>query len=197
MLLGCQGYWQAVEVYLIGRERFQAGVRPDGVIELQVAADAVLVGVDTFAVNVEQNDGRTETRRFTFFHPLERLDKQRQWKVLRCFAEIESEPAMGNKTAYEPRIYIGSLAPGADSINRAVRSRWTVENRLNWAIDVSFNDHQMRSRTEAAAHHLAVLKDITLNLMRLDPFNRKGAVKTRRTIAAAFDRYRTQLLGFK
>jgi hypothetical protein len=39
LLLGCHRLWQAVEVYLIGRERFQAGVRPDGVIELQVAAD--------------------------------------------------------------------------------------------------------------------------------------------------------------
>jgi len=39
LFLGCHGFWQAVEVYLIGGERFQAGVRPDGVIELQVAAD--------------------------------------------------------------------------------------------------------------------------------------------------------------
>ena len=39
MFLGCHGFWQAVEVYLIGRERFQAGVRPDGVVELQVAGD--------------------------------------------------------------------------------------------------------------------------------------------------------------
>jgi len=39
LFLGCHGFWQAVEVSLIGRERFQAGVRPDGVTELQVAAD--------------------------------------------------------------------------------------------------------------------------------------------------------------
>jgi hypothetical protein len=37
--LGCHGFWQAVEVYLIGRLRFQAGVRSNGVIELQVSAD--------------------------------------------------------------------------------------------------------------------------------------------------------------
>ena len=39
LLLGCHGFWQAVEVYLIGRERFQAGVGSDGVVELQVEAD--------------------------------------------------------------------------------------------------------------------------------------------------------------
>jgi hypothetical protein len=39
LFLGCHWFWQAVEVYLIGRERFQAGVRADGVVELQIAAD--------------------------------------------------------------------------------------------------------------------------------------------------------------
>jgi hypothetical protein len=39
LFLGCHGFWQAVEVYLIGRLRFQAGVWPDGVVEVDVAAD--------------------------------------------------------------------------------------------------------------------------------------------------------------
>ena len=34
MLLGCHGFWQAVEVYLIGRLRFQAGVWSVGVVQL-------------------------------------------------------------------------------------------------------------------------------------------------------------------
>ena len=37
--LGCQGFWQAVEVYRIGRERLQAGMRTDGVVELDVLPD--------------------------------------------------------------------------------------------------------------------------------------------------------------
>ena len=37
--LCCQGFWQAVAVYLIGRERFQAGMRTDGVVELDVLPD--------------------------------------------------------------------------------------------------------------------------------------------------------------
>src|ERR1019366_3818508 len=38
VVLGCQGILQAVEVYLIRRECFQAGVGSDGVVKLQVAA---------------------------------------------------------------------------------------------------------------------------------------------------------------
>ena len=37
--LGCQEFWHAVEVDLIGREPIQAGVRSDGIVKLQVATD--------------------------------------------------------------------------------------------------------------------------------------------------------------
>ena len=53
----------------------------------------------------------------------------------------------------------------------------------------------MRARTGHAAHNLAVLKHITLNLIRLDPIKRKGGIKARRFIAAVSDLYRAQLLG--
>jgi len=53
----------------------------------------------------------------------------------------------------------------------------------------------MRARTKAAAHNLADLKHLTLNLIRLDPVKRKGGIKARRLIAATSDLYRAQLLG--
>lgn len=62
-------------------------------------------------------------------------------------------------------------------------------------MDVVFADDQMRARTGHAAHNLAVLKHITLNLIRLDPVKRKGGIKARRLIAATSDLYRAQLLG--
>jgi hypothetical protein len=42
----------------------------------------------------------------------------------------------------------------------------------------------MRARTKHAAHNLAVLKHMTVNLIRLDPIPRKGGIKLRRLIAA-------------
>ena len=62
-------------------------------------------------------------------------------------------------------------------------------------MDVAFADDQMRARTGHAAHNLAVLKHITLNLIRLAPVQRKGGIKARRLIAATSDLYRAQLLG--
>ena len=64
-------------------------------------------------------------------------------------------------------------------------------------MDVAFADDQMRARTGHAAHNLAVLKHITLNLIRLDPIPRKGGIKVRRLIAATSDEYREQLFGLR
>ena len=147
--------------------------------------------------SVEKNHGRIESRRCTVFDQLECLDKPQQWKGLRSFAVLESERTIGNKTTQERRLYISSLDPDAERISQAIRSHWAVENRLHWVMDVSFNDDQMRARTKAAAHNLAVLKRITLNLIRIDPVKRKGSIKTRRIIAATSDRYRAELLGLK
>jgi len=150
-----------------------------------------------FAQTVEKDHGRIETRRCTVFDQLECLNNPQQWKGLRSFIVLESERIIGDKTTLEQRMYISSLAPDPKRILHAIRAHWSVENRSHWVMDVSFNDDQMRARTKAAAHNLAVLRHITLNLIRLDPIKRKGGIKARRFIAAASDRYRAELLGLK
>ena len=148
-----------------------------------------------FAQTVDKDHGRLETRRCYVFEQLQCLDRPRQWKGLRCFVVLESERTIGDQTTRQQRFYLSSLAPDAQPIARTIRSHWAIENRLHWCMDVCFNDDLMRARTKAAAHNLAVLKHITLNLIRLDPIKRKGGVKARRLIAATSDLYRAQLLG--
>jgi predicted transposase YbfD/YdcC len=147
------------------------------------------------AESVEKNHGRIEQRRCFVFDQLDCLHKPQQWPDLKCFAVIESERTIKGTTTHEQRLYISSLAPDAIAINSAVRQHWSVENSLHWCMDVIFADDQMRARSGHAAHNLAVLKHITLNLIRLDPVQRKGGIKTRRLIAASSDLYRAQLLG--
>jgi len=60
---------------------------------------------------------------------------------------------------------------------------------------VIFDDNPMRVRSKYSAQNLALLKHITLNLIRLDPIQRKSGVKARRLIAATPDTYRAGLLG--
>jgi len=149
----------------------------------------------SFAETVEKDHGRLETRRCYVFDQLECLDKPYRWQGLRSFAVLESERTIGDNTTHEQRFYISILAADAQTITNAVRSHWSIENRLHWCMDVSLNGDQVRARTNVAAHNLVVLRHITLNLIRPDPVKRKGGIKARRLIAATSDLDRAQLLG--
>jgi predicted transposase YbfD/YdcC len=149
----------------------------------------------SFWESVEKDHGRLETRRCYAFAQLDCLYKAQQWPELKSFVVIDSERSLPGKTTRERRLYISSLAADAQRIAQAVRAHWSIENRLHWCMDVIFQDDQMRARTGHAAHNLAVLKHITLNLIRLDPVKRKGGIKARRLIAATSDTYRAELLG--
>lgn len=149
----------------------------------------------TVSESVEKDHGRIEQRRCFAFDQLDCLYKPEQWPNLRSFAVIEAQRTIRGKTSVEYRYYISSLPADAERIGNAVRQHWAVENRLHWCMDVAFADDQMRARTGHAAHNLAVLKHITMNLIRLDPTPRKGGIKVRRLIAATSDSYRAHLFG--
>lgn len=148
-----------------------------------------------FFESIEKDHGRIEHRRCFVFDQLDCLYNAAQWPNLKSFVVIETERTLKGKTSVEQRLYITSLAPDAERAARAIRQHWAVENKLHWCMDVAFADDQMRARTGYAAHNLAALKQLTLNLIRLDPVPRKGGIKVRRLIAATSDDYRAHLLG--
>lgn len=149
----------------------------------------------TATETVEKDHGRLETRHCFAFDQLNCLHRAEQWPDLKSFAVIESERLVKGKKTLERRFYISSLPADATRLAHAVRQHWKVENCLHWCMDVAFADDQMRARTGHAAHNLAVLKQLTLNLIRLDSSQRKGGIRARRLIAATSDTYRAQLLG--
>lgn len=151
----------------------------------------------SFYEQIEKDHGRIEHRRCYVFDQLDCLHNPRQWPDLKAFVVIDAERTTKGKTTCEQRYYITSLAADAQRLADAIRSHWSVENRLHWCMDVAFGDDQMCARTGHAAHNLAVLKHITLNLIRLDPIPRKGGIKVRRLIAATSDEYREQLFGLR
>ena len=151
----------------------------------------------TLVETVEKDHGRLETRRCYAFDQITCLHNIQQWPDLKSFAVIESERCIKGKTTREQRLYISSLPAYAQRLMPAIRSHWGIENKLHWCMDVAFCDDQMRARTGHAAHNLAILKHITLNLIRLAPVQRKGGIKARRLIAATSDTYRAQLLGLE
>ncbi len=149
----------------------------------------------SFDETVEKDHGRIEVRRCYAFGQIDCLHAPERWLDLRAFVVIASERTVRGKTSLEHRFYITSLPPEAPRLNAAVRQHWRVENSLHWCMDVIFGDDAMRARLGNAAHNFAVLRHIALNLLRLDPAQRKASLKVKRLLAASTDDYRAQLLG--
>lgn len=144
---------------------------------------------------IEKDRGRIVERRCHVYTALDNLPKAEQWPELACFAVIESERHESGKVTTERRCYISSRQMDARDMLDSVRSHWGIENSLHWQLDVSFGDDQMRLRTAHAGRNMHVLKQLSLNLLRIDPQGRKGSVKTRRILAAGDDAYRAALMG--
>jgi predicted transposase YbfD/YdcC len=163
----------------------------------QFRADSSARTPHSFAEHIEKDHGRIEQRRCYVFDQLECLHNPHKWPGLQNFAVIESERLVKGKTTCMRRYYISSLPPEAERMAKTVRAHWSIENRLHWCMDVAFGDDQMRARTQYAAHNMAVLKHITMNLIRLDPVPRKGGIKMRQLIASTSDQYRAHLFKMK
>jgi predicted transposase YbfD/YdcC len=138
--------------------------------------------------------GRTEIRRCWAYDAVSHLYKAEQWADLKSFAVVERSRTVDGKTSVERQYYISSLPANAETIARAVRSHWEVENRLHWCLDVQLKDDQSRVRSGYAAHNLAVVRHIVMNLLRLNT-SRKASIKSKRLMACSNDDFRAELLG--
>ena len=138
---------------------------------------------------------RLETRRCYVFSKLECLVQPERCPNLSSFAVVESTREIGEKVTTSRRLYISSLPANAESLLQAVRSHWSVKNRLHWFLDVAFADDQMRLRECYAANNLGFLKHVALNLIRQGPVSGKASIKSKRLLAATSDSYRAQLIG--
>lgn len=65
---------------------------------------------------------------------------------------------------------LSSLPPARATPARLLslnRSHWTIENRLHWVRDVTFDEDRSRVRTGAGAQVMATLRNLIISLLRL------------------------------
>ncbi|OJA85846.1 ISAs1 family transposase [Burkholderia ubonensis] len=144
---------------------------------------------------VEKDHGRIETRRCVVSDLLSKWRPVALWPGMRSIAMVESTREIGDTVSVERRYYVSSLPPDAARIAHAVRSHWRIENSMHWVLDVAFGEDQCRVWVDNAAQNFAILRRITMNLLRRDTSTKAG-IKIRRLKAATSDRYRDQLLGW-
>jgi len=117
---------------------------------------------------VTKDHGRIEKREAWLNTDISWFEGKEDWPGLKGFGCIRSTRTVKEVTTVEYRYFLTSLTDTAQFAH-SVRSHWGIENKLHWVLDVVFREDYARNRKDHSAANLAVLRKITLNLLRLEP----------------------------
>lgn len=125
---------------------------------------------------------------------LGQLSQLSQWSGLQSLGIAVRERRLWNQTTIEVRFYLSSLPPDAVLLAATVRSHWQIENTLHWTLDVTFREDASRIRTGYGAENFALLRRISVNLLKQEK-TFKGSLRMKRYKAALDNEYLLKILA--
>ena len=134
-----------------------------------------------FAATLEKGHGRIERREcWVISDPegLEYLSTGREWPKLRSVLKVVGRRETAKGTEVQPRYYISSLEAPAQRLLQTVRRHWSIENSLHWTLDVAFREDQCRVRKDHAPQNMALLRQISHNLLKNETSLKVGIGQT-------------------
>ncbi len=148
----------------------------------------------SYAETVNKGHGRIEIRRCWAINDPLAFDRNYDgWVDLRAIVRVQRERRLGEKTEQETAYYISSLQAEAEPLLTATRYHWAVENSLHWVLDVTFREDEARTRIGHAAHNMAILRQLALNILKKADL--KESIRRRRKIAALDTTYLEKILA--
>ena len=145
---------------------------------------------------IDKGHGRIEIREcWTISDPetLRYLYGYDRWKKLTAVCRVRAQRIIGEQRSSEDRYYIASIR-GAEQVLCSTRSHWTVENRLHWVLDISFDEDHSRVRKGRGAENLAILRHIALNLLKQED-SCKRSIQGKRLLAGWKNDYLLKVLA--
>jgi predicted transposase YbfD/YdcC len=141
----------------------------------------------------EKGHGRVEDRYYAVCPVPADLPDAARWPGLKAIGIAISEVQRDGKNQSQVRYYILSEVLSARRFADAVRGHWSIENRLHWQLDVTFQEDQCRVRMGHADTNLSILRRSALSLLKNNHTHKVG-LKTKRLLAAANDDYLQEVL---
>jgi predicted transposase YbfD/YdcC len=139
--------------------------------QANAALDAAAASKTTrFHQTDEDAHGRHEVRR-AFVVPFAQTPGKNALVDLCAVGRVESWRTVDSKTTHNVRCYALSRKMPAKELLASVRRHWSIENDLHWQLDVLLGEDQIRGRKNNAPANHAILRRLTLNVLRADPEN--------------------------
>ena len=117
------------------------------------------------AETCDQAHGRIERRRAWVIKAPD-LAVRHGFKGLVALGRIEAWRTVGTKTSHKLRHFVLSKALTPSQLLSTVREHWSIENRVHWPLDVVFDEDLSRTRKDHGPRNLAVLRTLSLNMLR-------------------------------
>lgn len=160
----------------------------------QAQADGFKHMEHTYFETLEKNRDRIERREYWVTEDIGGLGTLDKWPKLTAMAMCKRTRTIGGETSCETHYYITSAKEAnAERIGHSIRSHWSVENSLHWVLDIAFREDESRIRVGNAQENMALLRKLTLNLLKNDK-SKKASIKAKRLSAGWNNEYMTRLL---
>jgi predicted transposase YbfD/YdcC len=143
----------------------------------------------------EKGHGREELRFYLICPVPEDLPDRSRWAGLKAIGITISNTQRDGKDCTELRYYILSTYLSGRRFAEAVRGHWSIENRLHWQLDVTFQEDQCRIRQGHADANFSILRRTALSLLKNEPTKKVGIKNKRLTAGWNEDYLEKVLLG--
>jgi predicted transposase YbfD/YdcC len=144
-------------------------------------------------VTEEEGHGRKERREYLVCRVPENLPDRARWPKLSAIGMAFTCTERDGKEHMECRHYILSKYLSAKRFAAAVRDHWSIENRLHWQLDVTFQEDQCRIRKDNADANFSSLRRTALSLLK-NNHRVKVGIKNKRLLAALDEDYLLEVL---
>lgn len=124
--------------------------------------------IQKWSCDIQKDHGRIEKREYYLCTHISWLESRSEWSNLNAIGMVSCKRKTLSGESTDIRYFITSLTD-VRKAGKAMRAHWGIENKLHWTLDVTFDEDYSRIRKDHAAQNTAILRKITMNLIKRAP----------------------------